>query len=221
MATRLALRRRIRRGTRDLQEARWTDDEVNDAINYAINDAWPSWYAIKQDTTNTVAADTFIYSLPTDCYWVAQVWLQQDSDEPYTMITRWRQVQSTSSAGVVTYYLYLDAADTYETGKTIKVIYEAVPAELANDTDNTIVPDDFIIAKAKSNLYEMLMNEGPQQDVEHVKVLMQWNQQLAEDIRAKRGKTHMISHIHSSSVGGATLDILAIPGIVGKYRSTG
>ncbi len=217
MATRLVLRNRIRRSMRDLEEPRWTDDEINDAINWAVNDAWPSWFVVKQDTTNTVASNTFIYALPTDCYWAAQVWLEQDTDLPYRPIVSWRQMATTSATGTVTYSLYLDNAETYETGKTVKVIYEAIPPELANDTDNTVVPDDFIIAKAKSYLFEMLMNEGPAQDVDHAKTLMQWNQQLAEDVRTKRGRRHIISTVH---VGGiATLDLLSMPGIVGKYRA--
>lgn len=216
MATRLVLRSRIRRSMRDLQEQRWTDDEINDAINWALNDAWPSWFAVKQDTTNTVAANTFIYTLPTDCYWVAQVWLEQDSDQPYRALAAWRQVPSASATGTDTYYLYLDNALSYEAGKTIKVIYEARPPELSNDTDNTLVPDDFVIAKAKTYLFEMLANEGPAQDVDAVKSLMQWNQQIAEDIRVRRGRAHILSHAHTSGI--ATLDLLAIPGIVDRYR---
>lgn len=218
MATRLVLRNRIRRSIRDLEEERWDDDEINDAINGALNDAWPSWYVVKQSTSNTVAADTFIYTLPTDCEWVAQVYLEGDSNVAYKPLVAWRQVPSTSATGTASYLLYLDRANDYETGKIVKIIYEAKPPELGNDTDNTLVPDAFILAKAKAYLFEMLLNEGPAQDIDSAKTLMQWNQQIAEDVRQKQGRNHIMSQVHQSD-GGFTVDLLAIPGIVDRYRA--
>ena len=218
MATRKVLRDRLRRKMRDLEQARWSDDELNDAINFAIGDAWPSWFELKQGTSSTVASNTFIYTLPTDARWVTQVWLEQSSSQGYIPLTNWRQSASTGSTGTIAYYLYLDNNNSYEAGKTIKVIYEAAPPELANDTNNTVVPTPFILAKAAMYLYEMEVNSGSALDTSIVKQQLQWNQQIAEDIRVRQSMNHTISHIHTD-MGMTAVDMLALPGVVGKVRA--
>lgn len=65
--TRTALRAELQRRMRDIPEKRFTNDEYNDAINWAIREAWP--WMVKQvvDTTTVVIVDDRLtYTLPTD-----------------------------------------------------------------------------------------------------------------------------------------------------------
>jgi hypothetical protein len=143
MATRLALRQRLRRKDADTGVDKWDDDEMNDAINDAINAAWPSWYVLKTDTTTvTTATDTFTYTLPTDCEFLAEVWLEQESTTPHERLYHVRVARNTT-AGVVAHTIYLDRANNYESGKTLRLVYEARAAELDDDTTSTSIPTGF------------------------------------------------------------------------------
>jgi len=126
-------------------------------------------------------------------------------------------VSQTTASGTITYSLYLDRNNQYETGKTIKVVYEAPPPELSNDTDDTIVPLAFLIPKAKAYLYQMQMESAPASSTDVYKTMMSWSQQLAEDVRARRAMQHMISHVHYDAEEGG-VDLYAVPGVIDRHR---
>jgi hypothetical protein len=203
----------------DLDEDRFSDDEIHDAINEALNDSWPHWWEQKEDATETIATNTFIYTLNTDCEQVLQVWLERTSGESYRPLRNWRFDRVTGSTGTIAQYLYLDRNNHYESGKTLKVSYLAKPSELSNDTDNTNVADQFILYKARSVLYELeASKEAPIQDIDHLWRMVQWNQQKSEDARLRLAPNKPISHIHYDTRDGGGEDILSIPGVVDRYR---
>lgn len=218
MATRAELRERIRRMMRDEAENLFQDELINDAINFALGEAWPSWYIAQEDITSIpIVADTFRYSLPSDCEFLAQVWLQRGTNEPYTRLVDWRTQDETSSTGALTHYLYLDQNNNYEAGKYLRLIYEAKPPEITNDTDDTVVPTAFLIPMASSYLAESMIHSGPGKDVEHWKMLMQWNKQRAEDVRSRQSMQHISSTI-TYRVSPGAVDIYAQPGLIGRVR---
>jgi hypothetical protein len=217
MATRAELRLKLRRKMHDEDTNLFQDALLNDAINAAVDAAWPSWYIGQEDTSIAIASNTFRYALPGDCESLSQVWLQQATSDPYARIWEWRWARETSGTGTVTSYLYLDRSNNYETGKLLRLLYEARPQSLDNDTDSTSVPTEFIIAKATVYLGESMLFEAPGKDVEMWQRVMQWNQQIAEDIRNRRRMQHQPSHIHQDIAGGS-VDIYSQPGLVGRVR---
>jgi hypothetical protein len=173
---------------------------------------------MKQDTTHTIATNTFIYALPSDCERVLSVWLEQDSGQPYLEIKAWHVADSTSATGTITHNLHLDQNNSYEADKTLKVFYLGKPAELSNDTSETVVMDSFILAKAKSLLYEQrISKDAPAQDIEALEKMMQWNMQVAEDLR-KYAPNKPVASAHWRPESEKTEDIYARHGIVDRVR---
>lgn len=217
MTTLANLRKQLRRQLRDESEEKWTNTLLDDAINNAIQEAWPYWYELKIDaTTVTTAASTYSYTLPADCEFLAQVWLEQGSNEPYSALRNWRVAENVSSTGTVSHTLYLDSNDNYETGKHIRLVYTAKPHALASDTDNCTVPTPYVILMSLVYLAQEMIVEGPGHDVDHWRTMMAWAMQRAADIKESQAMQFPISHVHYATDGG--VDIYNQPGLIGRVR---
>jgi len=218
MATLAALKEQLRRALRDESGTVYSDDLLVDAINTAIESAWPLWYDVHEDTTTvTIAANTFRYTLPSDVEYLAQVWLEQSSSEPYIPLRDCRWAAETSSTGSITKYLYLDKSANYETGKAVRLIYESQPQTLSASTDATSVPTPYVIPRACAYIFQRDMIEGPGKDTDHLKNMVALNLELADDYLQKARRNHITGHVHySTSEGG--WDIYAQRGIIDKHR---
>jgi hypothetical protein len=218
MATRATLRNQLRRFFRDEDASKFTDEIIHDAIDFAIDEAWPWWFELMEDnTTITIATDTFSYALPSDCEELLQVHLERTSNEPYAPRVDWWWYQDTSSTGTVTKYLYLPQSNSYEDGKVIRLVYTAKPHNLASDTDSTTLPSPYVMAQAKVYLCEAMITMGPGKDVDHWKMLMSWNMQRADDIRNNMRQQRPPGHVHFREWDPA-IDIYAQPSIIDKRR---
>jgi len=218
MATLASLRKTIRRQLRDESEEKWTNDLLNDAINNAIEEAYPAWHELQIDSASvTTAASTYSYTLPTDCEYLAQVWIEEGENVPYGKLVNWRVGHDVGSTGTVVRTLFLDNADNYGAGQSIRLVYLAKPHALVSDTDSTIVPTSYVQLMALVYLSQMMITEGPGQHVDHWRTMMAWAMQRAEDIKKNQSMQLPISHVHFST--GGVVDILNQPGVVGRVRA--
>ena len=218
MATLVSLRNAIRRQLRDESAEKWTDPLLNDAINNAIEESYPAWYELQIDsTTVTTAASTYSYTLPSDCEYLAQVWIEEGENVPYGKLVNWRVGHDVSSTGTVVRTLFLDNAGNYGAGNAIRLVYLAKPHALASDSDSTTVPSSYVQLMALVYLAQMMITEGPGHDVDHWRTMMAWAMQRADDIRKNQAMQLPISHVHYST--GGVVDVLNQPGIVGRVRA--
>ncbi len=132
----------------------WSLVEKKQAINNAISDAFPEVTQFYVDeTTVTLAEDTFEYTLPTtlvraqDLY---EVWLQPtETTSPWEReLYGWHVLET---GGVPK--LYVD--EVWDDGQKLRLVYSGPPAALSADADTTVVPVEFIYPRARAYLYLM------------------------------------------------------------------
>lgn len=59
--------------------SRWSAASLHEALNHAIDQAFPAFYGVTVDETIPVQRDTVQYSLPSDVYRVLRMWIGQQS----------------------------------------------------------------------------------------------------------------------------------------------
>ena len=126
----------------------FTDGELNEAINQAIEAAWPVIKQVKEDTSITLDEDYFNYAVTaTDISekGIAEVYVVR-SDKPDKLLRRAVDRQIETQWRV---YFTEDHISDYE-GDSIICRYEAAYPRLTDDTTETEVPSDFIAYYAAS-----------------------------------------------------------------------
>lgn len=124
--------------------------QMNEAINSAIDAAWPQVFQVKQDVSATLDDETFSYQ-PTASditeKGIAQVYVQ-DSDEADHLL---RRVKQRPVSGTWTLYFPADTVEKYD-GDTLRCFYAARYARLGDDTTTTEVPAGYIVYYAAAHL---------------------------------------------------------------------
>ena len=112
----------------------WSDTVKNQAINSGIARLYSYNFLEKQDTTQTTDTDdpTFLYTTPSDCEQLCQVYVQNESTEPEVLVRPWRWLRHTNQVEIPDIRAYYD-------GKTIRMVYIAVHPQLSTD-DATLDP---------------------------------------------------------------------------------
>ncbi len=76
----------------DTSYTRWSESDVERAINLAIRNAPPAWWEERIDDSHTYDMETFRYALPPACEAVEEVWFEPlDSSKPRKLVvpTSW------------------------------------------------------------------------------------------------------------------------------------
>jgi hypothetical protein len=107
--------------------------DVKRAINAAIEEAGETWLVPMEDeSTVTVAADDYDYTLPTDVVQLQQVWVRSDTDERYRELPG-RMWEVIGTYG--TQELVLSTLDGLEAGDVLQLRYLARPSALTDEDD--------------------------------------------------------------------------------------
>ena len=121
-------------GTRVTRAPRLPRSRVKAALNEVLSGLYPDLFAVKVDTSNTVALTTWGYPLPADVEDVLDVQYLHPLFGNWIGVRRWRLDTKSDPATFATGYS-LAIADQLWTGATIKVVYKARPTALVNDSD--------------------------------------------------------------------------------------
>lgn len=134
----------------DTSNSKWTEVEKLEAVNAAIDGAWPHIRAVAQDTSQTIASTTYEYSpsaTPEVEYGFAQA---------YATRTGWgdvllRQVSQEQSGTTFTVHLSELEAANY-TGWTLRLVYTTRIARVDETTDTIELPLDYLYKAAAVHL---------------------------------------------------------------------
>jgi len=130
-------------------------DELNDAINSAIQGARGKIFT-KNSGTTTSSANTYDYTLSTAATKVYRVELQASttaSTYPYYKMLKWRMRDGASTPT-------LEFDEELSSGYVIRYYYITEEAELTTDAATTSLPLDYIYDAARSELYEVLASDA-------------------------------------------------------------
>ena len=160
MATRPTLRTRIAHLVGEV----FTEGEVNNAINLAIEAAWPTIKGVAEDDTITLEAGTFIYDVGASDVTekgVAQVHVER-TGQPYKLL---RRVQQRCVGGQWKLYFPTDTVSTHAGSKLHCFYHQPYPA-LDDDSTDTSVPASYVTFYAASVLCIDAMRKRGQYNVE-------------------------------------------------------
>ena len=155
---------RINSLTSDASNGKWDEAEKLEAVNFAIDSAWPHIRAIAVDTSCTIAAGTYEYSpsaTPEVEYGFAQAYAAR-SGYPDSLL---RQVSQRQSGTTFTIHLSDLEAGAYS-GYTLKLIYTARVPRVTATTDTIELPLDYLAKAARVFLYENKMLDQAKADVD-------------------------------------------------------
>lgn len=125
-----------------------------DAINDAIRDSWPEFYAKAQYTSIATETAALVYSLPSACVRVFKVELQpSDSSNPSDVLRRW-DVDLRDSGNRIRFL------EPYDSGRYFRIWAAEKYTELTNDSDTTTLDAQYIIAYARARLHEIRSASG-------------------------------------------------------------
>jgi len=132
----------------------YTVEELNSAINEAIDRVALAALQDRVDESLTMTAGTYLYALPTHLVSVIDLymsdtngaWLDEDPIDP----RYYRWVKRTS--GIMIEFI----GDLYApvTGTTLRIVGQASPSKLDTDTEETPIDPEYIIQRAKSILHQ-------------------------------------------------------------------
>ena len=179
--------------TSDTSNGKWSEAEKLEAVNFAIDSAWPHIRAVAEDTSRTIAANTYTYSpsaTPEVEYGFAQAYAVKSGfpDSPL------RQVSQSLSGTTFTIHLSDADASAYSS-YTLKLVYTARTARVTATTDTIELPLDYLVKGALVFLYSNKMLDESQADVSpYEKLLVKAERDLAGAlIQNQRGLiTHLI-----------------------------
>jgi len=121
------------------------------AIDDAIRNAGDSWLVyIEDSSTVDLADDTYSYSLPADLVHLLQIWVREDTDDPWKRVPEkdW-YVGGTPGAAK----LYFHSADSWDSDQTLRLDYLRLQGTLVSDSDTLDVG-----SPAENELVEFIVN---------------------------------------------------------------
>ena len=112
----------------DASYARWSQDNVDEAIRAALRAAPPKWWEERIDDSNTYSEDDFRYDLPPACVSVEEVWFEPvDSDKPrYFVEPRFWRIEGEELVFTGSYSKY--------DGQTMYILYVVYPINLLTES---------------------------------------------------------------------------------------
>lgn len=143
---------------------KWTDAELLEAVNAAIDDAWPHMRAVSQDTSQTLASTTYEYTpsaTPEVEYGFALAYVSRDN-YPDALLRRVKQRQNGTAFTVILPY---DVTSTFA-GETLKLLYNSRVARVDETTDSIELPLDYLWKGAALWLHVNKMLDEAKADVD-------------------------------------------------------
>lgn len=179
---------------------------IKRAINRAIGHA-DRWFKTVTDTTTiTLDTDDYDYALPSDVIHLVQVWLRDDTDDPWREVSpqMWRVSGEPGSM-----VLYFDAFEGMDDGYTVRLEYTAYLDTLDSDSDGLGVGEaaerscvDFIVNYALYWLYAKMSAAAPQSDAfRSYLTLAEYRRDAANEIRERTGRHLPAGRIHGRRLG--------------------
>lgn len=126
----------------DTSNGKWTEVEKLEAVNAAIDGAWPHIRKINQDTSVTLSGGTYSYSpsaTPEVEYGFAHAYLTL-SDGSETLL---RRIAQTQSGTTFTLRVPPDVASRYA-GLSLRLMYTSRTARVTATTDAIELPLDYL-----------------------------------------------------------------------------
>lgn len=183
----------------DTSNGKWSEAEKLEAVNYAIDNAWPHIRALAQDVTQTITADVYTYSpsaTPEVECGFAQAYAKL-TGYPETLL---RSVSQQQSGTTFTIHLSdRDAADY--TGYTLRLVYTTRIARVTATSDSIELPLDYLFKAAAVALMSHKMFAESKADVSaYEKMLVKYERDVqAALIQNQRG---LIAHLIPRMVDG-------------------
>jgi hypothetical protein len=134
----------------DTSNSKWSEAEKLEAVNAAIDGAWPHIRALAADVTQTIASTTYEYS-PS-----ATPEVEAGFAQAYATRTGWgdtllRQVSQEQSGTTFTIHLSEAEAANYS-GWTLRLVYTTRLARVDETTDTIELPLDYLYKAAAVHL---------------------------------------------------------------------
>jgi len=116
--------------------------ELVEAVKTAIRTTYPHFYRLVQDTSLTIASDTYEYDVPSAIDKVLQVEISDSNDNIsyYRQIRDWEVITQVSSSGTETRKLKLYEGHEYSTGYTLRLTGISRLATPSSDAGEVAIP---------------------------------------------------------------------------------
>lgn len=129
----------------------WSNVDILRAINQAQDSAFPALYQSVDDSTTSIATNTYEYTVPTTMHYLCQVWVETGVGTGlYNMSRMWNRMTATK--------ILLEDANRYVGRKLRFVGYGKFDAATISGNLDTDFPDtnpnaiEFLVVKASANL---------------------------------------------------------------------
>lgn len=123
-------------GARILKSPRWPRARVTRVINEVIGSVYPKLFAVKIDETQTVNSAVVTYPLPAAARRILGIsWSYSGLSSYWYDVSGWRVDMSADTTQFPT-GKSVSILDPMEPGRTIKIVYEAAPGSLVNESDD-------------------------------------------------------------------------------------
>jgi hypothetical protein len=149
----------------------FSPEEINNAINLAIQMIETEYLEEKSDATLAVIANTYEYAVPTGFAWIDEIYQEQSNADLYSssdLIDRrfWKIIDK---AG--TKYIWFESAyitgvgDPYSqtfgltTGRNLRLVGQGKPSTLTLDAETTNVPMAYLVQQTKALLHQQRIDE--------------------------------------------------------------
>lgn len=186
----------------DTSNGKWNEAEKLEAVNAAIDGAWPHIRALAEDTSQTIAAGTYAYTpsaTPEVEYGFAQAYARLDG-YPDTLLRRASQSQSGSA-----FTVYLTPQDSYDySDYTLRLVYTARLPRVTATSDSIELPLDYLFKAAAVWLMTNKVLAAPKADVEaYEKMLVKFERDVQAALaQNQRGLVaHLIPRATDASGG--------------------
>ncbi len=159
----------------------YTAEEINSAINLAINMVENEALVEKKDETLTVAASTVEYTIPTGFYTISDIYQEESTADLYkTRIPP----QAWQIMGGSTNKLWFDTDKvTLTTGRGLRLLGQSLAAQLALDASTTPISPSYLVQQAAAILHQSRISGSDSVSQRHEKQ-MQIAQMLADRERS-------------------------------------
>lgn len=147
----------------DTSNGKWSEVEKLEAVNYAIDNAWPHIRATAQDVSQTITAGTYEYSpsaTPNIKDGFAEAYATLDG-YPDALL---RQVSQSQAGATFTVRLSDQVASDYH-GYTLRLVYTTPTPRVTATTDTIELPLDYLAKAAAVFLNSNKMFDESKADV--------------------------------------------------------
>jgi hypothetical protein len=115
---------------------RYPRARVKRALNECIAAVYPKLFAVKVDETQTADPSRYTYPLPADARGVLDIsWQDSAVTTSWWPVSAWR-IDPKAHTATYPSGLSVSILDGMEPGRPIKIVYEAAPASLVNESDD-------------------------------------------------------------------------------------